>query len=47
MPAGTHQWGFDLRSDDTPYEANLQTFCRSNGLYNGKHAIDKQQKEGI
>lgn len=47
LPLGTHQWGFDLRSDDTPIEANLEFACRSDGMYKGKNVIEKQQKEGV
>lgn len=44
---GYHLWGFDLRSSDTPVEANLGFVCRSNGEYNGKSVIDEQKKEGV
>ncbi|XP_055695155.1 sarcosine dehydrogenase, mitochondrial [Lutzomyia longipalpis] len=44
---GYHLWGFDLRSDDTPIEANLGFTCRKTGDYKGKAAIDKQRSEGI
>lgn len=44
---GYHLWGFDLRSDDTPIEANLGFTCRKIGEYKGKAAIDKQRAEGI
>lgn len=44
---GIHQWGYDLRSDDTPAESNLQFVCRSDGAYKGKNTIDKQQREGV
>lgn len=44
---GYHLWGFDLRSDDTPIEANLGFTCRQKGNYKGKDIIDKQRKDGI
>ncbi|XP_059621064.1 sarcosine dehydrogenase, mitochondrial [Phlebotomus argentipes] len=44
---GYHLWGFDLRSDDSPIEANLGFTCRKTGNYKGKAAIDKQRAEGI
>lgn len=45
--AGYHLWGFDLRSDDTPIEANLGFLCRKNGNYKGKNAVTQQQSDGI
>lgn len=39
-------WGTDLRSDDTPVEANLEFVCRENGAYKGRNAIDKQRNDG-
>jgi sarcosine dehydrogenase len=45
--AGYHLWGFDLRSDDTPLEANLGFICRKNGDYKGKIAVTQQQIDGI
>lgn len=44
---GYHLWGFDLRTDDTPLEANLGFTCRKNGEYKGKNAIEKQKKNGV
>lgn len=44
---GYHLWGFDLRPNDTPIEANLGFTCRKNGVYKGKDAIIKQRLEGI
>lgn len=44
---GYHLWGFDLRSDDTPIEANLGFTCRKNGEYKGKAAVERQRQEGI
>lgn len=46
MP-GYHLWGFDLRMDDTPLEANLGFVCRKKGTYKGKAAIEKQRNEGF
>lgn len=41
-------WGFDLRSDDTPVEANLSFTCRKDGvIYKGKDAVVEQQQNGI
>lgn len=40
-------WDYDIRSDDTPIEANLSHVCRSTGEYNGKSAILKQQENGV
>ncbi|XP_055319034.1 sarcosine dehydrogenase, mitochondrial-like [Sitodiplosis mosellana] len=44
---GTHRWGYDLRSDDTPVEANLESICRESGAYKGRNVVEKQQNEGI
>lgn len=44
---GYHLWGFDLRSDDTPIEANLGFLCRKIGDYKGKAAVIQQQSNGI
>lgn len=44
---GYHLWGFDLRSDDTPIEANLGFTCRKIGDYKGKNAVVQQQQYGI
>lgn len=44
---GYHLWGSDLRSDDTPVEANLGFTCRKNGIYKGKNVVHQQQKDGI
>lgn len=41
-------WGFDLRSDDTPVEANLNQICReSNATYQGSDIVKKQQLHGV
>jgi sarcosine dehydrogenase len=41
-------WGFDLRSDDTPIEANLGFTCRKDGItYKGKDVVQQQQNYGI
>lgn len=39
-------WGYDLRSDDSPIEANLEFVCRTNGNYKGSSAVEKQRKNG-
>ncbi|XP_050073770.1 sarcosine dehydrogenase, mitochondrial [Anopheles maculipalpis] len=44
---GYHLWGFDLRSDDTPIEANLGFVCRKNGEYQGKEIVDRQRENGV
>lgn len=44
---GYHLWEQDLRSDDTPVEANLGFVCRRSGEYKGKSVIDAQRTSGI
>jgi len=44
---GYHLWGFDLRSDDTPIEANLSFTCRKTGTFKGKEVIMNQKSNGI
>lgn len=44
---GYHLWGYDLRNDDTPLEANLGFTCRRNGEYIGKSAVEEQRYNGI
>lgn len=44
---GTHLWGADLRSDDNPIEAGLETVCRSSGKYLGKASVERYRKNGI
>lgn len=44
---GHHTWGSDLRSDDTPIEANLHEICRKNGNYRGSLIIDNQRAHGV
>jgi sarcosine dehydrogenase len=44
---GYHLWGYDLRSDDTPIEANLGFVCRKSGHYKGKDVVDKQLLNGV
>lgn len=39
--------GYDLRSDDTPIEANLEHLCRKNGDYKGSEVVKKQQTNGV
>lgn len=44
---GLHLWGYDLRSDDTPVEANLNSVCRqTNATYQGSDIVRKQQTNG-
>ncbi|XP_076755351.1 sarcosine dehydrogenase, mitochondrial-like [Xylocopa sonorina] len=40
-------WGSDLRTDDNPIEAGLDSACRKNGEYLGKIAVDRMRKTGI
>ncbi|XP_060812640.1 sarcosine dehydrogenase, mitochondrial [Bombus pascuorum] len=40
-------WGLDLRSDDNPIEAGLESICRNTGEYLGKTAVDRLRKIGI
>lgn len=41
-------WNSDLRSDDTPVEANLNFVCRQTDLpYQGSAIIEKQQSNGV
>lgn len=44
---GNHLWGHDLRSDDTPIEANLEWVCRKHGAYKGSDVIEKQRVNGV
>ncbi|KAG4075763.1 hypothetical protein HA402_003589 [Bradysia odoriphaga] len=44
---GYHTWGYDLRSDDTPIESNLEAICRQNGSYKGSDIVNKQRAEGV
>lgn len=44
---GYHLWGFDLRSDDSPIEANLSFTCRKQGSFKGKSALMQQESDGI
>lgn len=44
---GYHLWGSDLRSDDTPIEANLGFVCRKEGEYQGKEIVDRQRENGV
>lgn len=44
---GYHLWGYDLRADDTPIEANLGFTCRKTGKYLGKAAIERQRNDGV
>ncbi|XP_055386933.1 sarcosine dehydrogenase, mitochondrial-like [Condylostylus longicornis] len=44
---GYHLWGFDLRPDDTPVEANLAFTCKREIPYRGKKVVDEQRKTGV
>lgn len=44
---GSHAWGLDLRSDDTPLEANLSYTCTNSGEYKGQNAIEEQKSKGV
>lgn len=44
---GNHLWGTDLRSDDNPIEAALETVCRKNDEYLGKASVDWCRKNGV
>jgi sarcosine dehydrogenase len=45
--SGYHLWGFDLRSDDTPVEANLGFVCRKDSHpFKGKDVVLEQQNSG-
>lgn len=48
IASGKHQWGFDLRPDDTPIETNLDWLCRrTNAVYKGQQIIAEQRANGI
>lgn len=48
VSVGFHLWGYDLRSDDTPIEANLDIVCRQHDLpYQGCDIVKKQQTHGV
>ncbi|XP_058460300.1 sarcosine dehydrogenase, mitochondrial isoform X2 [Malaya genurostris] len=44
---GYHLWGSDLRSDDTPVEANLGFTCRKHGDYQGRVVVERQLQNGV
>ncbi|XP_029735141.2 sarcosine dehydrogenase, mitochondrial [Aedes albopictus] len=44
---GYHLWGYDLRTDDTPVEANLGFTCRKRGDYQGRAAVERQLENGV
>jgi len=44
---GYHLWGTDLRSDDNPIEAGLESICRTKGKYLGKESVEQSRKNGI
>lgn len=37
----------DLRIDDNPIEAGLGRFCRKDGQYLGKQAVEKFKQDGV
>lgn len=45
--SGNHLWGFDLRSDDTPIEANMEWICCEQDAYKGCDVIRKQRADGV
>lgn len=45
--SGNHLWGADLRSDDNPIEAALETVCRKNGKYLGKASVKRCRENGV
>ncbi|CAB0037881.1 unnamed protein product [Trichogramma brassicae] len=44
---GYHLWNSDLRSDDSPLEANLGFTCRKDGKYLGSQAVEELRKSGV
>ncbi|CAG9859919.1 unnamed protein product [Phyllotreta striolata] len=44
---GYHSMNHDLRVDDNPIEAGLGRFCRKDGQYLGKQAVEKFKQEGV
>lgn len=37
----------DLRIDDNPVEAGLTQFCRKDGQYLGKQAVEEAKQQGV
>lgn len=44
---GYHLWHRDLRNDDNPLEAGLESTCRLEGEYLGKEALGRVRFNGI
>ncbi|KAJ8919613.1 hypothetical protein NQ315_002235 [Exocentrus adspersus] len=44
---GYHLINKDLRIDDNPVEAGLTRFCRKDGQYLGKQAVERVKQEGV
>ncbi|XP_057662190.1 sarcosine dehydrogenase, mitochondrial [Diorhabda carinulata] len=44
---GYHLLNYDLRIDDNPIEAGLGRFCRKDGQYLGKQAVEKFKQQGV
>lgn len=44
---GYHLWHSDLRSDDSPLEANLGFVCRKSGEYQGRQAVESVREKGL
>lgn len=44
---GFPAWGSDVRSDDSPVEANLLNLCTNPNDFEGKVAVEKQKRKGV
>lgn len=44
---GYRLWNADLRTDDNPLEAGMDSVCRDNGVYVGKDALDLIKQKGL
>lgn len=44
---GFHLWGYDLRADDSPIEANLGFVCRKEANYKGAEKVVVQRTNGV
>lgn len=42
-----YQWGYDLQSDNTAIESDLDVFCRRDNPYNGSNVVDRQRIIGV
>jgi len=40
-------WNADLRTDDNPLEAGMDSICRDDGDYVGKDALDLIKQKGL